>query len=57
MIKLEKLVHPVNMPMNIVSIDQNHSLDFDVEYAMSVFKSEKKPIYLKAGEDLFKFLL
>ena len=57
MVKLEKLVGPTNMPVNMVSVDQNHCPNFNIGYAMLVFKSDKKPIYPKAGEYLFKFLL
>ena len=41
MVELEKPIHPINMPVNMVSIDQNHCLDFDVEHVMSVFESER----------------
>ena len=57
MVELEKLVHPIKMPVNMVSINCNHDPEFDIEYAMSVFKSEKKLIYPKVAEDLFEFLL
>ena len=57
MVELENLVHPVNMLVSMVSIDQNQDPVFDTEYAMSVFELEKKPIYPKAGEGLFEFLL
>ena len=57
MVELKNLVHPVNMLVSMVSIDQNQDPVFDTEYAMSVFELEKKPIYAKAGEDLFEFLL
>ena len=45
------------MLVNMINIDQNHGPDFDIEYTMSVFESEKKPIYPQAGKDLFEFLL